>query len=147
MNNSLINKILKKRFMITGGAGFIGSSLIRFLIEKTSHQVLNLDKLTYASNIESLRSVSKNSRYQFVQGDICNKKIISKLFTEFKPDIVMHLAAETHVDRSIDGPTNFIQTNVIGTLVMLECAREYWSKKKKIILFFIIFQLMKFMEA
>ena len=84
MNNSLINKILKKRFMITGGAGFIGSSLIRFLIEKTSHQVLNLDKLTYASNIESLRSVSKNSRYQFVQGDICNKKIISKLFTEFK---------------------------------------------------------------
>ena len=116
--------------MITGGAGFIGSSLIRFLIEKTSHQVLNLDKLTYASNIESLKNVSKNSRYQFVQGDICNKEIISKLFTEFKPDIVMHLAAETHVDRSIDGPANFIQTNVIGTLVMLECAREYWNKKK-----------------
>ena len=131
MNNSLSNKILKKKFMITGGAGFIGSSLIRFLIEKTSHQVLNLDKLTYASNIESLKNVSKNSRYQFVQGDICNKEIISKLFTEFKPDIVMHLAAETHVDRSIDGPANFIQTNVIGTLVMLECAREYWSKKKK----------------
>jgi len=130
MNNSLSNKILKKRFMITGGAGFIGSSLIRFLIEKTSHQVLNLDKLTYASNIESLKNVSKNSRYQFVQGDICNKEIISKLFTEFKPDIVMHLAAETHVDRSIDGPANFIQTNVIGTLVMLECAREYWNKKK-----------------
>lgn len=131
MNNNLSNKILKKKFMITGGAGFIGSSLIRFLIEKTSHQVLNLDKLTYASNIESLKNVSKNSRYQFVQGDICNKEIISKLFTEFKPDIVMHLAAETHVDRSIDGPANFIQTNVIGTLVMLECAREYWSKKKK----------------
>ena len=130
MNNDLSYKILKKKFMITGGAGFIGSSLIRFLIEKTPHQVLNLDKLTYASNIESLKSVSKNSRYQFVHGDICNKKIISKLFTEFKPDIVMHLAAETHVDRSIDGPANFIQTNVIGTLVMLESAREYWNKKK-----------------
>jgi dTDP-glucose 4,6-dehydratase len=130
MNNDLSYKILKKKFMITGGAGFIGSSLIRFLIEKTPHQVLNLDKLTYASNIESLKSVSKNSRYQFVHGDICNKKIISKLFTEFKTDIVMKLAAETLVDRSIDGPENFIQTNVIGTLVMLESAREYWNKKK-----------------
>ena len=125
------SKVIKKKFMITGGAGFIGSSLIRFLINNTDHQILNFDKLTYASNLQSLKEVSINPRYQFFQGDICDKKSVSKLFKEFQPDIVMHLAAETHVDRSIDAPTNFIQTNVIGTSVMLECAREYWSDQNK----------------
>tara|TARA_Y100000389_G_C17419006_1_gene495511 strand:- start:69 stop:1205 length:1137 start_codon:yes stop_codon:yes gene_type:complete len=125
------NSILKKKFIITGGAGFIGSSVIRFLINETEHQVLNLDKLTYASNLESLKSLSDNSRYEFVQGDICNQKLVSQLFDRFKPDIVMHLAAESHVDRSIDGPTDFIQTNIIGTSVMLECARKYWNNRDK----------------
>ena len=120
-----------KKIMITGGAGFIGSSLIRFLIKETNDQILNIDKLTYASNLQSLKSINDNPRYQFIQGDICNKKIVSQLFKDFQPDLVMHLAAESHVDRSIDGPSDFIQTNVIGTLVMLESAREYWNNEKK----------------
>jgi dTDP-glucose 4,6-dehydratase len=122
-------EINNKKIMITGGAGFIGSSLIHFFINKTKNQILNLDKLTYASNLESLKDISKNFRYKFVQGDICNKKLVFKLFKEFQPDIVMHLAAESHVDRSIDGPSDFLQTNIIGTSVLLECAREYWSNK------------------
>ena len=117
-----------KRFLITGGAGFIGSAVIRLLIEKTDNKVLNLDKLTYAGNLDSLTRVSRNPRYQFVKANICNQGLVSKLFADFQPDIVMHLAAETHVDRSIDGPTEFIQTNIVGTSVMLECAREYWTK-------------------
>ena len=120
-----------KKIMITGGAGFIGSSLIRFLIKETNDQILNIDKLTYASNLQSLKSINDNPRYQFIQGDICDKKIISQLFKDFQPDLVMHLAAESHVDRSIDGPSDFVQTNVIGTLVMLESAREYWNNQKK----------------
>ena len=115
-------------FLITGGAGFIGSAVIRFLIEETDHQVLNLDKLTYAGNLESLAGVSGSSRYQFVQGDVCDQGLVSKLFADYQPDVVMHLAAESHVDRSIDGPAEFIQTNIVGTAVMLECAREYWKK-------------------
>lgn len=118
-------------FLITGGAGFIGSSLIRFLIKETKHQVLNLDKLTYASNPQSLKSVSENSRYKFIQGDICDKNKVSQIFKNFKPDILMHLAAETHVDRSINNPENFIQTNIMGTQVMLECAREYWNNNNQ----------------
>ena len=125
------NLITKKKFMITGGAGFIGSSVIRFVINETEHEVLNLDKLTYASNLESLKTLSDNSRYQFVQGDICNRKLVSQLMDRFKPDIVMHLAAESHVDRSIDRPTDFIQANIIGTSVMLECARKYWNNRGK----------------
>jgi dTDP-glucose 4,6-dehydratase len=117
-----------KRFLITGGAGFIGSAVIRFLIEETDHQVLNLDKLTYAGNLESLASVLGNSRNQFVQGDVCDHGLVSKLFVDFQPDVVMHLAAESHVDRSIDGPAEFIQTNIVGTSVMLECTREYWKQ-------------------
>ena len=120
-----------KKFMITGGAGFIGSSLIRFLINETNIQLLNIDKLTYAGNLQSLKDVSDNSRYQFFQGDICDKKTISKLLNDFQPDVVMHLAAETHVDRSIEDPSRFIKTNVLGTLAMLECAREYWSNINK----------------
>ena len=120
-----------KNFLITGGAGFIGSSLIRFLINETKHQVLNIDKLTYASNTQSLKSISRNSRYKFIKEDICNKKKISQILKNFKPNIVMHLAAETHVDRSINKPSNFVQTNIIGTQVMLECAREYWNNCKQ----------------
>ena len=117
-----------KKFFVTGGAGFIGSAVVRLLIKGTGHQVLNLDKLTYAGNLESLSSVSKDPRYSFVHGDVCNRDLVSKLLTEFQPDVVMHLAAESHVDRSIDKPCEFIQTNIVGTSVMLECAREYWSQ-------------------
>jgi dTDP-glucose 4,6-dehydratase len=116
-----------QKIIITGGAGFIGSAVIRFLIEETDHQVLNLDKLTYAGNLESLAMVANNPRYQFVQGDICDRALVKRLFSECKPNIVMHLAAESHVDRSIDGPAEFIQTNIVGTSVLLECAREYWK--------------------
>ena len=115
-------------FLITGGAGFIGSAVIRFLIEETDHQVLNHDKLTYAGNLESLASIARNPRYQFVQGDVCDRGLVAKLFADFQPDVVMHLAAESHVDRSIDGPAEFIQTNIVGASVMLECAREYWKQ-------------------
>jgi len=124
-------KSLNKKIMVTGGAGFIGSSLIRFLINHTNNQVLNFDNLTYASNLSSLAKINKHSRYKFVKGNICNKRIVSKLFKDFQPDIVMHLAAESHVDRSIENPMNFIQTNIIGTMVMLECAKEFWNIKKK----------------
>lgn len=117
-----------KRFLITGGAGFIGSTVTRLLIEETDHQVLNLDKLTYAGNLQSLASISKRNNYNFVQGDCCDLALVSKLLDNFQPDVVMHLAAESHVDRSIDGPTEFIQTNIVGTSVMLECAREYWKQ-------------------
>jgi len=115
-------------FFITGGAGFIGSAVIRFLIKETDHQVLNLDKLTYAGNLESLASVAQNQRYQFLQADVCDQGLVSQVFEDFQPDVVMHLAAESHVDRSIDGPTDFIQTNIVGTSVMLECARKYWKQ-------------------
>lgn len=115
------------KFLITGGAGFIGSAVTRLLIEETNHRVLNLDKLTYAGNLGSLQSISENPRYQLAQGDICHKELVARLFNEFQPDIVMHLAAESHVDRSIDGPADFIQTNIVGTSVLLECAREYWN--------------------
>jgi dTDP-glucose 4,6-dehydratase len=120
------------KILVTGGAGFIGSALIRFLIDETEHQILNFDKLTYAGNLESLAGVSEVDRYQFIHGDICNRSLVSKCFSEFQPDAVMHLAAESHVDRSIDGPAAFIHTNIIGTSVMLECAREYWQDLSKI---------------
>jgi dTDP-glucose 4,6-dehydratase len=115
------------KFLITGGAGFIGSEVIRFLIKETDHQVMNLDKLTYAGNLESLDCVVQNSRYQFVQGDICDRTLVENLFSDFQPDVVMHLAAETHVDRSIDDSSVFVQSNVVGTWVMLESARSYWK--------------------
>ncbi len=119
--------VLPGKFLITGGAGFIGSAVIRYLINQTEHEVFNLDKLTYAGNLESLINVSDNPRYHFMQGDICDSGLVSKIFTDFQPTVVMHLAAESHVDRSIDGPAQFIQTNIVGTSVMLECARKYWS--------------------
>jgi len=116
-----------KNLLITGGAGFIGSSVIRHIINNTNHRVVNVDKLTYAGNLESLVSVESDARYTFEQVDICSANEIKRVFNKYEPDIVMHLAAESHVDRSIDGPGEFIQTNIVGTYVLLEEARSYWS--------------------
>jgi dTDP-glucose 4,6-dehydratase len=117
-------------FLITGGAGFIGSAVIRHIIDNTNHGVINIDKLTYAGNLESLLSVKGNSRYSFQQVDICDASEIRRVFDEHYPDVIMHLAAESHVDRSIDGPGEFIQTNIVGTYVLLEEAKSYWSSLK-----------------
>ena len=114
------------RVLITGGAGFIGSALIRHLIRDTQHDVLNLDKLTYAGNLESLTAVSDSPRYRFVQADIADSPVVAQTLAEFQPDAIMHLAAESHVDRSIDGPAAFIQTNIVGTYSLLESTRTYW---------------------
>ncbi|MDH1666369.1 dTDP-glucose 4,6-dehydratase, partial [Pseudomonas chengduensis] len=114
------------RILITGGAGFIGSALIRHLVQNTEHEVLNLDKLTYAGNLESLAPVDDNPRYRFVQGDIGDSECVAAILAEFQPDAIMHLAAESHVDRSIDGPAAFIQTNIVGTYSLLESTRTYW---------------------
>lgn len=114
------------RVFVTGGAGFIGSALVRHLIRNTGHEVLNLDKLTYAGVLESLNDVADDPRYRFVRGDIGDAALLERLFAEFRPDIVAHLAAETHVDRSIDGPEAFIQTNVVGTFTMVSQALAYW---------------------
>jgi dTDP-glucose 4,6-dehydratase len=114
--------------LVTGGAGFIGSAVIRFLVSETNHRVVNVDKLTYAGNLESLSTVSGNERYRFYQVDVVDRASIERVFREVKPDLVMHLAAESHVDRSITGPADFIQTNIVGTYVMLEVARSYWNE-------------------
>jgi len=115
-------------FLITGGAGFIGSAVIRYLITDTDHTVINVDKLTYAGNLKSLETVGDNNRYHFEQIDICNAQAIRKVLEQYQPDIIMHLAAESHVDRSIDGPAVFMQTNIIGSSVLLEQARSYYSQ-------------------
>lgn len=117
----------KVRIIVTGGAGFIGSAVVRRIVASRDWDVLNLDKLTYAGNLESLISVDKNPRYRFVKSDICDRDTVRKVFQDFKPTGVMHLAAESHVDRSIDGPGDFIQTNILGTYTLLEVARAYWG--------------------
>ena len=116
------------KIVVTGGAGFIGSALVRHLIGHTDHEVLVVDKLTYAGNLASLASVQGHPRYQFSRTDICDRSAIADIFSSFDPDAVMHLAAESHVDRSIDGPAEFINTNVVGTYVLLEAALAHWRK-------------------
>ncbi|WP_333614783.1 dTDP-glucose 4,6-dehydratase [Psychrobacter sp.] len=120
------------KILITGGAGFIGSAVIRHIINHTEHQVLNIDKLTYAGNLESLAEIEKNPRYFFESLDICNTAAIESAFNRFQPNLVMHLAAESHVDRSIDGPANFISTNIVGTYSLLEVARKYWHSLNEV---------------
>lgn len=116
------------KILVTGGAGFIGSAVVRHIINNTQDSVVNVDKLTYAGNLESLVDVSGSERYAFVQADICDRGALDKVFVEHQPDAVMHLAAESHVDRSITGPAEFIETNIVGTYTLLEAARAYWSR-------------------
>jgi len=122
---------MHKKILVTGGAGFIGSAVVRYLINDTEHSVCNLDKLTYAGNLDSLVDVAEHPRYRFAQVDICDAEAVANCFSSFQPDIVMHLAAESHVDRSIDGPAEFIQTNIVGTYVLLEAFRHYVSQSDK----------------
>ena len=114
------------KVIVTGGAGFIGSALIRYLIKNTDCSVLNLDKLTYAGNPDNLKEISASSRYQFVRCDIFDDSAVREIFRKFAPDTIMHLAAETHVDRSIDAPLEFVRTNVMGSAVLLHCALDYF---------------------
>ncbi|MDR0932304.1 MAG: dTDP-glucose 4,6-dehydratase [Victivallales bacterium] len=116
-----------KKIIVSGGAGFIGSAVARLLIKQTPHEVCVIDKLTYAGNLESLAEISGNNRFRFEQIDICDGEALNRVFEEFRPDAVMHLAAESHVDRSIDGPGEFIRTNIVGTYTLLEAARKYFN--------------------
>jgi dTDP-glucose 4,6-dehydratase len=126
LQNGIKDFIMSKKILVTGGAGFIGSAVIRHIINNTKYNIINIDKLTYAGNLESLKSVENNSRYIFEKVDICNAKKIKYILCKYTPDIIIHLAAESHVDRSIDGPSEFISTNIIGTFNLLEEARKYW---------------------
>lgn len=114
------------RILVTGGAGFIGSALVRHLVANTDHAVLNVDALTYAGNLTSIAPVAESNRYRFAQADICDRDRIAALISDFRPQVITHLAAESHVDRSIDGPAAFIQTNLVGTFTMLSAALDYW---------------------
>ena len=115
------------KILVTGGAGFIGSAVVRHIINNTQDSVINVDKLTYAGNLESLVSIESSDRYVFEQVDICDRAELDRVFKQHQPDAVMHLAAESHVDRSITGPSDFIQTNIVGTYTLLEATREYWN--------------------
>ncbi|MEB3767354.1 dTDP-glucose 4,6-dehydratase [Acinetobacter sp. MD2] len=115
------------KILVTGGAGFIGSAVIRHIIQNTQNSVLNVDKLTYAGNLESLSLIEKNPNYQFSHTDICDRAALDQIFTDFQPDLIMHLAAESHVDRSITGSAAFVETNIIGTYQLLEATRHYWN--------------------
>ena len=115
------------KILVTGGAGFIGSAVVRHILNNTNDSVINVDKLTYAGNLESLGEAAKSERYSFVKADICDKDAIAKVLTQHQPDAIMHLAAESHVDRSITGPAEFIGTNIVGTYTLLEACRAYWS--------------------
>lgn len=115
------------KVLVTGGAGFIGSALIRYIIAETDHYVVNVDKLTYAGNLESLTAVSGDARYHFEHVDICDREALVRVFAQQRPDAVMHLAAESHVDRSISGPSAFVETNIVGTYNLLEVASQYWN--------------------
>ncbi len=115
------------KILVTGGAGFIGSAVIRHIIGSTADSVVNLDKLTYAGNLESLANISNSERYAFEHVDVCDRAALDRVFLEHQPDAIMHLAAESHVDRSIDGPAAFIETNIVGTYTLLEAARQYWQ--------------------
>ena len=117
-----------KKILVTGGAGFIGSAVVRHIIQNTQDSVVNVDKLTYAGNLESLTEVANNPRYAFEQVDICDRAELDRVFAQHQPDAVMHLAAESHVDRSIDSACEFIQTNIVGTFNLLEAARAYWQQ-------------------
>lgn len=125
MNNLDIMNII-----VTGGSGFIGSTLIKNLLERTTYKILNIDKLTYASNIDTLLSYKNYERYQFIHGDITNKDLIEYVLSYFKPNIIMHLAAETHVDRSINNPDVFIKTNIIGTYQLLDSTLDFWRRQE-----------------
>ncbi|WGE58179.1 dTDP-glucose 4,6-dehydratase [Actinobacillus equuli] len=120
-------EVFDEKILVTGGAGFIGSAVVRHIINSTQDSVVNVDKLTYAGNLESLQTIENNSRYVFEQVDICNRAELERVFIQHQPDAVMHLAAESHVDRSIDGPAAFIETNIVGTYTLLEAARTYWN--------------------
>ena len=122
----MYTQIMAKKFLVTGGAGFIGSAVTRKLIRETGHQVLVVDKLTYAGNLDSLKPVINSNRYYFEQADIGDAARMRAIITDFRPDVIMHLAAESHVDRSIDGPGEFVQTNVVGTFTLLQAALAYW---------------------
>jgi dTDP-glucose 4,6-dehydratase len=118
----------RRKFLVTGGAGFIGSCVVRHLISETEHSVLIVDKLTYAGNLDSLQPASADPRYSFIRADIANSAKMTSLIEDFRPDYIMHLAAESHVDRSIDGPADFIETNIVGTFTLLQAALSYWKK-------------------
>jgi len=128
MKNKQTDCSVKKTILITGGCGFIGSAVVRYLVNQTSYTIVNVDKLTYAGNIESLATVDCDPRYHFEQVDICDAAAIKRILNQYRPIIIMHLAAESHVDRSIDGPAEFMQTNIIGTLILLEQARNYYKQ-------------------